>query len=67
MWRRTTEDEIRNTGRSRNEVKGIAGGRNAWKIFMDALCSTGCPVFHRMPCVPQGVKGTDDDDDNEYL
>jgi hypothetical protein len=31
-------DEIRNTGRSWNEVKGIAGDRNAWKLFMDALC-----------------------------
>jgi len=40
-WRRTIEDEIRNTGRSWNEVKGIAGDRNAWKLFMDALCSTG--------------------------
>jgi hypothetical protein len=40
MWRRTIEDEIRNTGRSWNEVKGIAGDRNAWKLFMDALCST---------------------------
>ena len=49
-WRRTVEDEIRNAGRSWNEVKGIAGDRNAWKLFMDALC-------------PQGVKGTDDDDD----
>jgi hypothetical protein len=39
-WRRTIEDEIRNTGRSWNEVKGIAGDRNAWKPFMDALCST---------------------------
>jgi hypothetical protein len=39
-WRRTIEDEIRNTGRSRNEVKGIAGDRNAWKLFMGALCST---------------------------
>jgi hypothetical protein len=39
-WRRTIEDEIRNTGRSWNEVKGIAGDRNAWKLFMDALCST---------------------------
>jgi hypothetical protein len=39
-WRRTTEDEIRNTGRSRNAVKGIAGDGNAWKLFMDALCST---------------------------
>ena len=39
MWRRTTEDEIRSTRRSWNEVKGIAGDRNAWKLFMDVLCS----------------------------
>jgi len=39
-WQRTVEDEIRNAGRSWNEVKGIAGDRNAWKLFMDALCST---------------------------
>ena len=39
-WRRTTEDEIQSTRRSRNEVKGIAGDRNAWKLLMDALCST---------------------------
>ena len=40
-WRRTIEDEIRSTRRSWNEVKGIAGGSNAWQLFMDALCSTG--------------------------
>jgi len=34
-----TEDEI-STRSSWNEVKGIAGDRNAWKLFMDALCST---------------------------
>ena len=39
-WRRTIEDEIRGKGRSWNEVKGIAGDSNAWKLFMDALCST---------------------------
>jgi hypothetical protein len=39
-WRRTIENEIRKTGKSWNEVKGIAGDRNAWKLFMDALCST---------------------------
>jgi hypothetical protein len=39
-WRRTIEDEIKSTRRSWNEVKGIAGDRNAWKLFMDALCST---------------------------
>ena len=39
-WRRTTEDEIRNIGRLWNKVKGIAGDRNVWKIFMEALCST---------------------------
>ena len=35
-WRRTIEDEIRST-KSWNEVKGRAGDRNAWKLFMDAL------------------------------
>ena len=39
-WRRTIKDEIRSTRRSWNEVKGIAGERNAWKLFVDALCST---------------------------
>jgi len=39
-WRRTIEDEIRSAKRLWNEVKGIAGDRNAWKLFMDALCST---------------------------
>jgi hypothetical protein len=38
-WRRTIEDEMRNTGRSWNEVKGIDGDRNTRKLFMDALCS----------------------------
>jgi len=38
--RRTIEDEIRSTRRSRKEVNGIDGDRNAWKLFMDALCST---------------------------
>ena len=36
-WRRTTDDEIRSTGKSWNEVKGIAGYRNAWTLSMDAL------------------------------
>jgi len=39
MWQRTKEDEIRST-RCWNKVKGIAGDRNACKLFMDALCST---------------------------
>jgi hypothetical protein len=39
-WRRTIEDKIRNTGSSWKEVKGIAGDRNAWNLFVDALCST---------------------------
>jgi hypothetical protein len=39
-WRRTREDKIRGTRRSWNEVKGIAGDRVNWKLFMDALCST---------------------------
>jgi len=32
-WRRTTEDEIGNTGRSWHEVKGTAADCNAWKLF----------------------------------
>jgi hypothetical protein len=32
-WR-TIEDEVRGTGRSCNEVKGIAGDPNNWKLFM---------------------------------
>jgi len=39
-WQRTIEDEMRNTGRSWHELKGIAGDRNVWKLFVDALCST---------------------------
>jgi hypothetical protein len=39
-WRRKMGDETGNTGRSWNEVKGIAGDRNAWKLCMDALSST---------------------------
>jgi len=39
-WRRIIKDEISSTRRSRNGVKGTAGDRNAWKFFMDALCST---------------------------
>ena len=60
-WRRTVEDEIRSTRRSWNGVKGIAGDRSAWKLFMDALCSTrskriwcwwwwglGMPAWHKV-------------------
>jgi hypothetical protein len=39
MWRRAIEDEI-SARKSWNEVKGIAGDRNAWKLFVDALCFT---------------------------
>jgi hypothetical protein len=39
-WRRTIEDEIRGIKRSWNEVKGVAGDRKVWKLFIDALCST---------------------------
>jgi len=39
-WQRTIQDEIRRTRRSWNEVQGRAGDHNAWKLFMDALCST---------------------------
>jgi hypothetical protein len=38
--RRTTKDEIRSTRSSWNKVKRIAANRNAWKLFMDALCFT---------------------------
>jgi hypothetical protein len=40
MWQWTIEDEIRSTTRSWNKVKWITGDCNAWKLFMDALCST---------------------------
>jgi hypothetical protein len=40
VWRRAIKDEIRSTGRSQNEIKGIAGDHSASKLFMDALCST---------------------------
>jgi len=56
-WRRTIEHEIRNTGRSWNEVKGIAGDRKAWKLLMDALCSTSSKRNWY----------DDDDDDDEYI
>jgi hypothetical protein len=36
----TIGDEIRNTGRTWNEVKRTAGDPNAWKLFMEAMCST---------------------------
>ena len=39
-WQRTVEDEIRSTRRSWKKVKGIAGDRSAWKLVMDAQCST---------------------------
>ena len=39
-WRRTIEDEARGTVKSWNKVKGIDGDRNAWKIFVAALCFT---------------------------
>jgi len=38
-WRRTIEDELRSTKRSWKDIKGIAGDRNGWKLFMVALCS----------------------------
>jgi len=39
-WRRTIEKEKRSIRRSWNEVKRIAGDRNACKLFTDAICST---------------------------
>jgi hypothetical protein len=40
MWQRTIEDEIKSTIRSWNKFKEIAEECNAWKLFMDTLCST---------------------------
>jgi len=39
-WRRTVEDIVDEIRRTWNEAKGIAGDCSAWKLFMDALCST---------------------------
>jgi len=39
-WRRTMEGEIRKTRRLWNEVKGIAGERSEWELFMDVLWCT---------------------------
>ena len=39
-WPRTIEDEIRSKRRSWNEVKGIAGDRNVWELFMVVLRCT---------------------------
>ena len=54
-WRGTIEDEIRSTGRSWNEVKGIAGNHNAWTLFMDALCSTRSKRIWWWWCIRQLV------------
>ena len=40
MWQRTIEDDIGSTRRSWNKLMGIAGDRHAWKLFLDAVCST---------------------------
>jgi hypothetical protein len=39
-WRRAIECEIRSRRRSWNEVKGIAGDRNEWELFVDVLWCT---------------------------
>ena len=50
--RRAIEDEIRNTRRSWNEVKGIAVDRNAWKLdgdyggFVGLHCIDNCSTTH---------------------
>jgi len=42
-----------------NEVEGIAGDRNAWKLFMDALCCTRSEMirwgwwWNHAPCGPK--------------
>jgi hypothetical protein len=41
-WRRAIEVEIRSKRRSWNEVKGTAGDRNEWELFIDVLwCTRG--------------------------
>ena len=57
MWQRTIEDEIRSTRRTWNEVKGIAGDHNAWKLFMDALCSTRSKRFDEGDDIAEEVGG----------
>ena len=44
-WRRATDDGIRNRRISWNEVQGIAGDCNAWKLFVDVLCYTKSKMF----------------------
>jgi len=36
-WRRAIEGEIRSTRRSWNEVKGRAGERSEWELFIELL------------------------------
>jgi len=38
-WQTTIGDETRGKGKTWNDVMGIAGDRNVWKIFMGTLCS----------------------------
>ena len=49
--RRTTQDEIRSTGRSWNEVKRIAADRNAWMPYA--------------PQGVKGLDDDEDDDDDD--
>jgi len=66
MWRRTIEDEIKSTRRSWKEVKRVAGNRNAWKLFRDALCSTRSKKDLMMMCINTTTWNTDDVDVTNY-
>lgn len=39
-WKRQTETELRNAGKSWSETKRLALNRVQWKLFVTALCST---------------------------
>ena len=40
-WRRTIEDERKETGKTWNELRWLAQDRNQWRNFVGALCSQG--------------------------
>jgi hypothetical protein len=40
-WKRTTEDEAMEAGKTWSEVKRLDADRIRWRCFTDALCSRG--------------------------
>ena len=40
-WRRTIESEMREAGKTWNELTWLAQDRDAWRSFVGALCSSG--------------------------